>query len=430
MSLSENTLKQIKKAAFLMKPDRHARGGDAEFEMLFITPQRIIEVNIPVKMDDGKLKIFKGFRVQHNNTMGPYKGGIRYHQDVDMEEVKALAFWMTIKCSVMGLDLGGAKGGIVVNPKELSKGEVEKLTRAYVRLIANDIGPTFDIPAPDVNTNPEIMSLIYDEYSKIAGKDSPGVVTGKPVDNHGSKGRDIATAQGGVFVLHELVQEQKMVTAETRVVIQGFGNAGGVVAKLLAAEGYKIVGASDSQGGIICNYGIDSESLLQCKVEKKTVKECGLHVTELHGLSGASCKKVSNEELLEQECDILVLAALENQITVKNAPKIKAKFILELANGPTSPDADDILKERGVVVIPDILANAGGVTVSYFEMLQNAAGVSWSLEEVFEKLKEKMITAFKEVQQMAEKYKCTLREAAYIRAISRIEAGLKAKSLL
>lgn len=394
-----------------------------EFEMLISSPQRIIEVNIPVKMDDGGLKIFKGFRVQHNNTMGPYKGGIRYHQDVDMEEVKALAFWMTIKCSVMGLALGGAKGGIVVDPKGLSKGEIERLTRGYVRLIANDIGPTFDVPAPDVNTNPEIMSLIYDEYSKIAGKDSPGVVTGKPVDNHGSRGRSTATAQGGVFVLHELVKERGLQPEETRVVIQGFGNAGGVVAKLLAAAGYKIVGASDSQGGIICNYGIDPNSLLECKVEKKTVKECGLHVTELHGMSGASCAKVSNEELLEQECDILVLAALESQVTAVNASKIKAKFILELANGPVDPAADEILQKSGVTVIPDILANAGGVTVSYFEMLQNAEGVSWSEEEVFEKLKEKMVRAFIEVRETAEKYTCTLREAAYIKAISRIEAA-------
>lgn len=419
MSLSENTLKQIKKAALLMDLSK-------EFEMLISSPQRIIEVNIPVKMDDGGLKIFQGFRVQHNNTMGPYKGGIRYHQDVDMEEVKALAFWMTIKCSVMGLNLGGAKGGIVVDPKGLSKGELERLTRGYVRLIANDIGPTFDVPAPDVNTNPEIMTWIYDEYSKIVGKDSPGVVTGKPVDNHGSKGRNTATAQGGVFVLHELVKEHGLQPEETRVVIQGFGNAGGIVAKLLAAEGYKIVGASDSQGGIICNYGIDPHSLLECKVEKKTVKECGLHVTQLHGISGASCSKVSNEELLEQECDILVLAALENQVTAANATKIKAKFVLELANGPVDPAADEILQKSGVTVIPDILANAGGVTVSYFEMLQNADGESWEEEEVLEKLKEKMVKAFKEVQEMAEKYKCTLREAAYIKAISRIEAGTKA----
>lgn len=398
-----------------------------KFAMLISSPQRIIEVSIPVKMDSGEFKIFKGFRVQHNNIMGPYKGGIRYHQDVNMEEVKALAFWMTIKCSVMGLFLGGAKGGIVVDPKGLSKGELERLTRGYVRLIANDIGPTFDVPAPDVNTNSEIMAWIYDEYSKIVGKDSPGVVTGKPVDNHGSKGRDSATAQGGVFVLHELVKERGLQPGETRVVIQGFGNAGGMVAKLLAAEGYKIVGVSDSQGGIICNYGIDPHGLLECKVEKKTVKECGLHVTQLHGISGASCAKVSNEELLEQECDILVLAALENQVTKANASKIRAKFVLELANGPVDPAADEILQKSGVIVIPDILANAGGVTVSYFEMLQNAQGESWTLEEVFEKLKEKMVLAFKEVQETAEKYQCTLREAAYVKAIARIEAVAKNK---
>lgn len=422
MSLFENTLKQIRKAANLMQLDE-------EIERVLSVPQRQIEVQIPVRMDDGSLRIFTGFRMQHNNYRGPYKGGIRYHQDVDKEEVLALSAWMTMKCAVVNIPLGGGKGGIIVDPKELSEGELERLTRGYTRLLADFIGPETDVPAPDVNTNGKIMSWIADEYSKIHGRDLKGVVTGKPVESGGSKGRDIATAQGGFFVLQQLVAEMGLDAGSLKVVIQGFGNAGGVAAKLLAAAGYHIVGASDSQGGLICTHGINPDELMSCKVEKNTVRDCGLHVTEIHDIEGMSCSMVSNEELLEQECDILVLAALENQITAKNADKIKAKIILELANGPVDPAADEILARRGIMVVPDILANAGGVTVSYFEMLQNASGEYWSEEQVADKLKPLMVEALKVVKANADKYVCTLREAAFITAMQRVADTIKEKAI-
>jgi len=418
MSLFENTLKQIEKASKLMDLD-------SEIKDVLSHPQRKIQVSVPVRMDDGSLKIFNGFRIQHNNYLGPYKGGIRFHQQVNIEEVMALSAWMTIKCAVVGIPLGGGKGGIIVNPKEMSKGEVERMTRKYTELIAPFIGPDRDVPAPDVNTNAEIMCWISEEYSEIVGKETPGVVTGKPLEKGGSEGRSAATAQGGVYILHEYIKEQGLDPNNLKVVVQGFGNAGATAAKLLVKDGFHIVGASDSQGGIICTHGVNPDELLTCKVEKKTVKECGLHVTELHDEEGVMCTKVSNEELLEQECDILILAALENQITSENADRIKAKVVVELANGPVTPEADEILNERGIVSMPDILANAGGVTVSYFEMLQNADGKYWSEEEVNDKLKEIMVSAWAEVNVNKKKYQCTYREAAFITAIARIEAKIR-----
>jgi glutamate dehydrogenase len=383
-------------------------------------------------MDDGSLKIFQGFRVEHGDYAGPYKGGIRYHQQVDIGEVIALSAWMTIKCSVVGIPLGGGKGGIVVDPKQLSEGEKERLTRGYVRLMEPILGPDKDVPAPDVNTSPQIMDWFADEYMKLKGDDPKnlGVVTGKTVEKGGSRGRGSATAQGGVYVLQEIVKEKGMDPKNTKVVIQGFGNAGGVFAKLLAEDGYEVIGASDSQGGIVCSHGFNPDELLQCKLEKSTVKECGLHVSEIHDADGMTCNKVSNEDLLEAECDILILAALENQITAENAPKIKAKIILELANGPITPEADEILAERGIMVVPDILANAGGVTVSYFEMLQNAADKYWEKEKVFEKLKPIMVDAWNSVKGNAKEFDCTLREAAYISSIKIIEAKMREKGVL
>ncbi len=423
MSLFENTLRQIEKAAVLMKLDE-------EIKRILSTPQRKVEVSIPVRMDDGSLRIFEGFRVQHNNACGPYKGGFRYHQQVDLEEVKALAAWMTIKCSVVGIPLGGSKGGVIVDPKQLSEAELERLTRAYARMVEPVVGPTRDVPAPDVNTNAKMMDWFADEYSKIQGKDMRGVVTGKTIDAGGSKGRNEATAQGGVYILEEFAKEKNLDPKSTRVVIQGFGNAGGIAAKLLAASGYEVIGTSDSQGGIVCSHGINPDELLSCKIEKNSVVHCGVHVSEFHGMDGTTCQKVTNEELLELDCDILVLAALENQITAQNADKVKAKIILELANGPITPEADEILAKNGVIVIPDILANAGGVTVSYFEMLQNEADKYWSEGEVLLKLKEIMVKAWKEVKANADKYTCTLREAAYITALARIESKIKEKGLI
>ncbi len=413
MSLFENTLAQIRKAADLMNLNK-------DVQAIISHPKRIVDVAIPVKMDDGTLRIFSGYRVQHNDARGPYKGGIRYHQDVDLNEVKALAAWMTIKCGVVGIPLGGGKGGIIVDPKQLSEGEKERLTRGYVRAIFDVIGPEKDVPAPDVNTTAQIMEWFADEYSILAGKPSPGVVTGKPVAAGGSKGRENATAQGGVYILDEYVAESGLKPEETRVIIQGFGNAGGVAAKLLAEQGYQIVGVSDSKGGIYCNHGIDTGALLQCKLEKDSVVHCGIHVSEISGMEGASCREVTNEELLEQECDILVLAALENQVHRQNADKIKAKLLLELANGPVTPEADEILKQRGILSIPDILANAGGVTVSYFEMLQNAKGEQWEEADVNAKLKDIMVDSWKVVKGNREKYNCTMREAAFITALDRL----------
>lgn len=402
-------------------------GLSHEMKAILSSPQRKIMVSLPVRMDDGSLKIFQGFRVQHNNLAGPYKGGIRYHQQVDMEEVLALSAWMTLKCAVVGLPLGGGKGGIIVDPKQLSASELERLTRKYVELIAPVVGPDFDVPAPDVNTNAQIMDWFSDEYSKIRGQDMPGVVTGKSLGKGGSKGRNEATGRGGVYILEEFVQEHGLDRSKTKVIIQGFGNAGGVAAKLIASLGYEIIGVSDSAGGLICSHGIDPDGLMSCKIEKKSVVHCGVHVENLQGIEGATCRQVSNEELLEQECDVLVLAALENQLRADNAGQVKAKLILELANGPVTPEADEILKKNGIISLPDILANAGGVTVSYFEMLQNRVGEEWSEEDVNKRLKETMITAWKEVKENFEKYKCTMREAAFITALKRLE-GLAQRS--
>lgn len=420
MSLFENTLKQIEKAAKIMSLD-------PEVKSVMSVPQREIEVSLPVRMDNGSLRIFTGFRVQHNNACGPYKGGFRYHQQVDKGEVKALSAWMTIKCSVVGIPLGGAKGGVIVDPKLLSEGELERLTRKYVQLVAANVGPTIDVPAPDVNTTPKMMDWFADEYAKIQGKDLngegfalKGVVTGKTLPNGGSKGRGEATAQGGCYVLHEYAQSIGMEPAKTRVVIQGYGNAGGIAARLLAADGYSITGTSDSQGGVVSDKALDLPALTACKTEKKSV---------VH-FASEGVKVVTNEELLEADCDILVLAALENQVTVDNADKIKAKMILELANGPVTPEADEILAKKGIIVIPDILANAGGVTVSYFEMLQNAANKYWEEDEVKAKLKDIMVKAWQEVKANADKFTCPLREAAFITALARIEAKIKEKKLI
>lgn len=408
MSLFKNTLAQIEKAASLI-------GLNEDVLHILSEPQRKVEVSIPVRMDDGSLRLFEGFRVQHNNVCGPYKGGFRYHTQVDMEEVKALSAWMTIKCAVVGIPLGGAKGGVVVNPKELSEGEIERLTRNYVRLLEPVIGPDMDIPAPDVNTNAKIMDWFADEYSKLKGKDMKGVVTGKSLENGGSKGRSAATAQGGVYILDEFLREKDIKPEETTIVVQGFGNAGETAARLLTEEGYKVVGVSDSQGGIVCAHAVNPEEISSCKTDKSSVVHCG---------DPADCRRVTNEDLLELECDVLVLAAMENQLTKENAPLVKAKYILELANGPITPEADETLKQKNICIIPDILANAGGVTVSYFEMLQNADNNYLSEEEINEKLKEIMVTAWQEVKTNAEKYECTLREAAYATALGRLEEKL------
>lgn len=414
----ENTIKQINKAAEKMQLSEEVR-------LILEHPNRILEFSLPVRMDNGKLRIFRGIRVQHNNALGPYKGGIRYHPNVDMQEVKALATLMTLKCSLVNLPLGGGKGGIIVNPKELSEGELERLTRAYTQALAPFIGPETDVPAPDVNTDAKIMSWIADEYSKIKGKYIPGVVTGKPLDKGGSIGRNEATAQGAMFVLLAYMNAMGLKPLRTRVVIQGFGNAGYHMAVFLDEAGFKLIATSDSKGGLYCEKGIHPTKALACKTEKGSLHECYVSGVDYHAEEGASCKKITNEELLELDCDLLVLAALENQILEKNVMNIKAKTILELANGPITWEADKVLRERKIPVIPDILANAGGVTVSYFEQVQNAKGETWTLEQVLQKLKPIMEDATARVLKTSVEFQSSLRMAAFISSIRHLEEAMK-----
>lgn len=421
MTFFENTLKNIQTAAKLMKLE-------SDVEKILSTPKRTLEVSIPVRLDNGDLKIFKGFRVQHNDAAGPYKGGIRFHPGVNMDEVKALATLMTIKCAVVNLPLGGAKGGITVDPSQFSKGELERLSRKYLQMIEPIIGPDIDVPAPDVNTDAQIMAWIADEYSKLKKKNVTGVVTGKPISYGGSEGRFDATSQGGAYILDEVVIRQKRKPEDTRVIIQGFGNAGANMANILAAAGYTITGVSDSRGGLYCENGLDPLGTMQCKMKKGSVSECG--GSDYEPKEGGKCRKVTNEQLLELPCDVLVLAALENQVTGKNASQIQATIIIELANGPTTPEADEILNKKGKIVIPDILANAGGVTVSYFEMVQNRQHYFWDAEEVQIRLKKSMVNAWKNMENIHTRYSCTYRQAAFIGALIRLQEILLVRGIV
>ncbi|MDK2849881.1 MAG: glutamate dehydrogenase [Candidatus Woesearchaeota archaeon] len=368
-------------------------------------PKRIINVRVPLRRDDGKVVFFEGYRVQYNDARGPTKGGIRFHPKVDLNEVKALAFWMTIKNAVVDLPYGGAKGGVAINPKELSERELEQVSRNFIKEIHPFVGPNKDIPAPDVYTNDQIMAWMLDEFEKINAGSYPGMITGKPLDIGGSKGRAYSTALGGVFVLEEALKEFNV---GKRVAIQGFGNAGANMAKFLHDKGFKIIAVSDSKGGIYNKNGLDIEKVIEIKQKTGSV------------VNYSDAKKITNEEVLELETDILIPAALENQITKENADKIKAKIIAELANGPVSFEADEILSKKGTIIIPDVLFNAGGVTVSYFEWVQNLYGYYWSEDEVNQRLKEKMTTAFNELLKIHDKYNCNLRDAAYILAMQRV----------
>lgn len=377
-----------------------------------------------MRMDNGSLRVFQGYRVRYNDLCGPTKGGIRYHPQVNADEVKSLAFWMTCKCAVVGIPYGGGKGGITVNPKELSLLELERLSRGYMAAIADLVGPDTDIPAPDVYTNATIMGWMVDEYNKIKRSHQPAVITGKPVSLGGSLGRDEATAQGGYYVLDAIKSRLGLGTKSLTVVVQGFGNAGSIFAKLATQGGHKVIAVSDSKGAIHRAEGLDPIALTKVKNEEGELKPA---VMKGGSYEIIKADKLSNEELLQLPCDVLVPAALENQITEKNAGNIKAKCILELANGPTTNGGDAILDEKGIVVVPDILANAGGVTVSYFEWVQNRAGYYWSVDEVNEKLKRIMERAATEVADLRDKYKASLRTSAYISALKRLNEAAMAK---
>jgi len=377
-------------------------------------------------MSDGSIKNFSGYRVQHNNARGPYKGGIRFHPQVDIKEVKALALAMAIKCAVVGIPFGGAKGGVKVDPKELSQGELESLARGYIRGLRDSIGPFQDVPAPDVYTNPQIMAWMMDEYSKIKGYNVPAVITGKPIEVGGSAGRNIATAQGGFYILDELIKKEKLNPKKIKVAIQGFGNAGAVMADLLFHAGYNIIGLSDSKTAIIdkTGRGFDNHKVEDIKKFKGLVDICRCHTIK------CNCQDhehVANKKFLESGVDILVLAALENQITAENAGRIKAKYILELANGPIAVAADEKLFKKGKMVIPDVLANAGGVTVSYFEWVQNLQNYYWDEKEVFAKLKKIMTQSFNKINFLSEKYRVDLRTGAYLLGAERIVTAMKTR---
>jgi glutamate dehydrogenase (NAD(P)+) len=371
-------------------------------------PKRELSVHFPVKMDDGSIQMFTGHRVQHSLARGPAKGGIRYHPDVTLDEVRALAMWMTWKCAVVGIPYGGAKGGVVCNPKVMSERELERLTRRFTSEIIMFIGPESDIPAPDVNTNPQTMAWIMDTYSMTKGYSVPAVVTGKPVEIGGSLGRREATGRGVMFTTRDALRHLGMPIEGTRVAVQGFGNVGGIGAQLLQELGCTIIAASDSRGGIYNPKGLDAEDVMRHKAETSTVV----------GYPGTD--KITNKELLELDCEVLVPAALENEITEENADRIKARVISEGANGPTTPEADAILFDKGTFVIPDILANAGGVTVSYFEWVQGLQSFFWSEDEVNANLEKIMVKAFSDVLAISQRREVDMRIAAYILAIDRV----------
>ena len=387
-------------------------------------PKASLNVSIPVRMDNGSLRIFQGYRVRYDDTRGPGKGGVRYHPNVSLDEVKSLAFWMTFKCAVLDLPFGGAKGGVTVNPKELSKLELERLTRGYIDAIADFIGPNIDIPAPDVYTNPTIMGWMMDQYNIISRSLNPGVVTGKPVTLGGSLGRDTATGSGAYYVIEAIMGKFDRLPHQTTVAIQGFGNAGSVVAELLAKAGYKVVAVSDSQGGIYAKKGLDIPSILQYKKSNSGIQAvyCQDSVCNI-----VEHEIITNEQLLALEVDILIPAALENQITAANVQDIKAKYIFEVANGPISSEADRILEDQGTYVVPDILVNAGGVTVSYFEWLQNRSGLYWELEEVEERLQKRMRKETEKIWQIADEFSISMRTAAYVHGLNRLGEALSAK---
>ncbi|MHA6487445.1 glutamate dehydrogenase [Bacillus cabrialesii] len=379
-------------------------GYPGDMYELMKEPQRMLTVRIPVKMDNGSVKVYTGYRSQHNDAVGPTKGGVRFHPEVSEEEVKALSIWMTLKCGIANLPYGGGKGGIICDPRTMSFGELERLSRGYVRAISQIVGPTKDIPAPDVYTNSQIMAWMMDEYSRLREFDSPGFITGKPIVLGGSQGRETATAQGVTICIEEAVKKKGIKLQNARIIIQGFGNAGSFLAKFMHDAGAKVIGISDAHGGLYNPDGLDIPYLLDKR------DSFGM-VTNLF------TDAITNEELLEKDCDILVPAAIANQITAKNAHHIQASIVVEAANGPTTIDATKILNERGVLLVPDILASAGGVTVSYFEWVQNNQGYYWPEKEVAKKLRNVMVNSFETIYQTAAAHKVDMRLAAYMTGI-------------
>ncbi len=404
MDAFQNALNQLARAAAV-------KSFPVDLMTRLHAPEREVKVSIPVVMDDGSFRVFEGYRVQYSSARGPYKGGIRYHQDTDPNEVRALALWMAMKTAVGDQPMGGGKGGITVDPRKLSKGELERLSRGWVRALYPILGEDVDVPAPDVNTNPEIMAWMVEEYEKIVGKKSPASFTGKPLDRGGSEGRGAATGMGGFYVF-EALREAMGLPASCHVVIQGMGNVGGNAAKIFREHGHVITAMSDSKGGIYTEDGLDPEAVEVYKKEKGT----------LEGFPGT--KSVTNAELLALPCDVLIPAALENQLTKKNAAAVQTKVVLELANGPTTPEADDILFARGIHVVPDILANSGGVIVSTFEWEQNRANEHWTEKEVFGKLKTILDRESLNIWKRAGELQTDLRRSAFVVALERIEEAL------
>lgn len=401
----EDTLNRLKSlAAHCGKQGVEFKAGDLD---ILSKPRRVLEVNFPVRFRDGTVRLVNGYRVQYNDARGPTKGGLRFHPHVDLDEVKALALWMALKTAVVDIPYGGAKGGVTINPKEMCSEDIEKVSREFIRQIHHFVGPDKDIPAPDVYTNAQVMAWMLDEYEKITGAKAPAMITGKPVELGGSLGRDVATSLGGAYVMRKVADEYDLGMQPT-VAIQGFGNAGMNFAKIVSKWGYKVVAVSDSKGGVHDPEGLDIEALIKAKKDTGSVT------------SAETGRKVTNQELLLLDADILVPAALENQITSDNAKDVKARIVLELANGPVTHEADGILHKNDVVVVPDILANAGGVTVSYFEWVQNLKGERWTEEQVFTKLEPKMVDAFRQIHELVKSLDVDHRTAAYILAINRI----------
>ncbi|QGQ45189.1 Glu/Leu/Phe/Val family dehydrogenase [Metabacillus sediminilitoris] len=400
-STKSETLDLLNSTKLIIKEAVQKLGYNEDMYELLKEPVRILTVRIPVRMDDGSIKVFTGYRSQHNDAVGPTKGGVRFHPEVNEEEVKALSIWMSLKCGIADLPYGGGKGGIICDPRNMSFRELERLSRGYVRAISQIVGPTKDIPAPDVYTNSQIMAWMMDEYSRIREFDSPGFITGKPIVLGGSQGRETATARGVTICIEEAVKKRGINLQDARIVIQGFGNAGSFLAKFMHDAGAKVIGISDVHGGIYNPEGLDIDYLLDRRDSFGSVSQLFNNT-------------ISNEELLELDCDILVPAAISNQITAQNAHRIKASIVVEAANGPTTLEATKILDERGVLLVPDILASSGGVTVSYFEWVQNNQGYYWSEEEVAEKLGKVMVDSFKNIYQTSQAHQVDMRLAAYM----------------